>query len=46
MAYKKQNSEPEVIEETKEEKVEESKKIRNEEKTLFSSKKSGGTRVD
>ena len=48
MANKKQNLEPEVIEEVTEQepKKEEPKKIQNEGKSLFSAKKNeGGTRV-
>lgn len=49
MANKKQNQEPEIIEEVVEQepKKEESKKIQNEGKSLFSAKKyEGGTRLD
>lgn len=48
MANKKQNQEPEIIEEVveQESKKEEPKKIQNEGKSLFSAKKyEGGTRL-
>lgn len=49
MSNKKQNQEPEIIEEVveQESKKEEPRKIQNEGKSLFSAKKyEGGTRLD
>jgi len=48
MANKKQNQEPKIIEEVveQEQKPEEPKKIQNEGKKLFSTKKEGGTRAN